>query len=145
MKDVNFPLQKAYLAALGGITYDDVEVPAYFKQLPDNINPNNYIIFEHVSNGDISTMNSSDTGSLMRVTVHTFSDKYNTGKAAGFIGGQVLNRIYPNGQTNLDLSADGLQCVSTQLFSDLPQDYGLSSRVYLDRIFIFSHKIYHLS
>jgi|SRR6185312_10425756 len=143
MKDCNYALQKAYNIELANIAFESVAVPAYFRSLPDNVNPSNYIIFDHVTNADSSTMNSADTNSSMRVTIHTFDLKYNTGKAAGDIGNQVLQIIYPNSQAVLDLSADNLQMVSTELVSDIPQDYNQASRAYLDRILIFRHKIYH--
>jgi hypothetical protein len=143
MKDCNFPLQKVYNAMLSGIMYDSVAVPAYFKSLPDNISPNNYIIFDHVSNADNSTINTADSASSVRVTIHTFDNKYNTGKAANNIGGQVLQIIYPNSQAILDLNADNLQMYSTELVTDIMQDYNQASRVYLDRILIFRHRIFH--
>lgn len=143
MRDNNYSLQKAYNLALTGITYDSVAVPAYFRKLPDDQSPNNYIIFDHVNNGDSSTMNTADASASMRVTIHTFDNKYNTGKAVNDIGGQVLQIIYPNSQAILDLSADNLQMYSTELTSDLEQDYNQASRAYLDRILIFRHKIFH--
>lgn len=146
MRDVNYPCQKSYLLALTGITFQSNNIPVFYQMIPDNIAPSNYVIFGPVSNNDASTMTSADTFTSMRVTIHTFSEKYNTGKAAAFIGGEILTRIYPTPQFVLDLSADNLQCVSTEMVQDLTQDYSnLTSRVYIDRIFIFRHRIYHRS
>ena len=142
MRDVNYPLRKAYYSALTGITYDGNTVPVYYLQAPDDIPASNYIVFGGVTNNDLSTKNSADTGSLMRVTIHTFKEKYNDGKAADFIAGEVLQRIYPNSQAALVLE-DDLQMFSTELVNDLTQDYGVrNSTVYIDRILIFRHKIY---
>lgn len=144
MKDVAYPMQKAYLLALTGISYNSTNVPIYFGIVPDHIAPENYIVFGSISNTDNSTLQSADTFTSMRVTIHTFDMKYNTGKAAADIAGQVFARIYPTPQSVLDLSADTLQMVDTELTQDITQDYGQqNSRVYLDRILIFRHQIFH--
>ena len=142
MRDINYPLRKAYFSAITGITYEGA-VPVYYLQAPDDIAPSNYIVFGGVTNNDASTKSSADTSTLMRVTIHTSKNKNNDGKAADYIAGEVLQRIYPTSQAYLDLSADNLQMVSTELVSDLVQDYGIkNSSVYIDRILIFRHKIY---
>lgn len=144
MRDVVYPVQKATLIALSGITYNSVGVPAYFKELPDDLTAENYIIFDVVINTDASTFQSAETLTLHRITIHTFQAKYNTGKAVAAIANEVFDRIYPNSQARLDLSPDNMRCVWTELDNDIPQDYRLlNSKVYLDRIIIFRHKIYH--
>lgn len=144
MRDNNYPLQKAYTLRLTGITYLTFGVPAYYQELPNNIVLNYYILFGPVTNTDDSTINSSDSISSMRVTIHSFENEYNTGKALGSITNDVYSRIYPNSQFNLDLSPDNLQMVNTRLASDLTQDYRQAgTRLYIDRIIIFRHKIYH--
>ena len=142
MRDINYSLRKAYFTVLTGITYDASAVPAFYLQTPDGITASNYIVFGGVTNNDLSTKSSADTGTLMRVTIHTFKEKYNDGKAADFIAGQIYQRIYPTPQFNLTLE-DNLQMVSTELVNDLTQDYGIrNSTAYIDRILIFRHKIY---
>lgn len=144
MRDVNYPLQKSLLLALTGITYNSTNVPVYYGEIPDHIPPDNYIVYGSITNTDASTFNSADTFTLTRITIHTIQQKYNTGKAAGDIAGQVFARIYPNSQFQIDLSPDNLQCVNTQLVQDLTQDYNIfNTRVYLDRILIFRHKVFH--
>lgn len=143
MRDVNNPLKKAYFTVLSGIVFDLISVPVYYMTLPDKVNPENYIIFGPVTNNDISTKGSADTNSLMRVTIHTQSNKYNPGKAVNDIAGEVLERIYPNSQAFLDLSADNLQMISIELASDITQDYSIkNSTSFIDRILIFRQKIY---
>ena len=142
MRDINYSLRKAYFTVLTGITYEGSATPVYYLQAPNSITASNYILYSGVANNDLSTKNSSDTGTLMRVTIHTFKEKYNDGKAADFIAGQIYQRIYPNPQFNLILE-DNLQMVSTELVNDLTQDYGIrNSVVYIDRILIFRHKIF---
>ena len=69
MRDVNYSLRKAYYAALTGITYEASGVPVYYLQAPDDITASSYIVFGGVTNSDLSTKNSADTASLMRVTI----------------------------------------------------------------------------
>lgn len=152
MKDANSQIQKAYFAALSGISYNGVAVPVFYMITPDNLAADNYIIFGSVSNTDISTKGSADTSTLMRVAIHTKSNKYNPGKAVNFIAGEVFNRIYPNSQATLPL--DGIQMLSTEITSDITQDYLLKNTVnsvdrtqisvsFIDRTIIFKHIIFH--
>lgn len=145
MRDVHYPLRKVYTTALAGMIYNLNAVPAFAGGLPDTISVENYIIFGQITSNDISTKTSADTATLMRVAIHTHQLKYNTGNAADAIAGDVLNRIYATSGTVLDMSADNLQMISTDLQSDITPDWiNLNSRVYLDRILIFRHKIYHI-
>lgn len=146
MRDTQYPLQKAYLNALTGITYNSLIIPVYYQMIPDNMSPDNYIIFGPVTNTDRSNFIVPETDTLMRVTIHTFQMKYNTGVAISALTEEVFNRIYPSSQFNVDLSTDNLQGFSTSLFSDLTQDYGVQkARIYIDRILIFRHKIVHMA
>lgn len=143
MKDVNYPAQKSYLIALTGITYNGNNVPVYYGEIPDNLAPDIYIVYGGITNTDASTFHSSDTNTLMRVTIHTFQLKYNTGKEAAAVANEVFQRLYPNPQFVIDLSPDNMQCVGTELVQDLTQDYSIiNARTYLDRILIFRHKIF---
>jgi hypothetical protein len=141
MTDINASLQKSYYTALTGISYNAVTVPSFYMTAPDDLNVDNYIVFGGVTNNDISTKSSSDSSTLMRVTIHTKGNKYNSGQAANNIAGQVFARIYPNSQSVLIL--DGVQMYSTELHSDITQDYSIKNSVsFIDRILIFRHKIF---
>ena len=145
MRDSNYPLRKAYITALTGLTYNSVAVPVAYQELPNNISPANYIILNSVSSNDVSAKHLSDTSTSIQVTIHTFSDQYNSGKAADDIASLVLQAIYPNRQTHLDLSADNMQCVTTELAGDNTQDYSpQANRKYIDRILTFRHRIFQL-
>ena len=144
MKDVNYPAQKSYLLALTGIQYNGGDIPVYHGEIPDSMSPDAYIVYGGITNTDASTKSSAETFSLMRVTVHTFQMKYNTGKAAAAIANEIFQRIYPNSQAKIDLSPDNMQCVSTELVSDSTLDYSIiNARTYLDRVIIFRHRIFH--
>lgn len=145
MRDSNFPLRKAYVVRLTGISYSAATVPVYYQELPDNLNPvpNYYIILNNVSNNDASTKHKADTFTSMSVTIYTFGNKMNSGKAADFIANEVLQRIYPAGPVSLDLSADNMQCVSTELAGDNTSNISdESGRKYIDRTLIFRHRIF---
>lgn len=144
MKDINYPLRKAYYSALSGMTdINDVTIPVYYGMAPeDNIN-NNYITFSKVSNTDASTKSENSLEVAMNVTINTFDNNGNSGQNCDFIANKILQAIYPDTYNNLDLSDDGLQLVNTRLETDIVNDYAMTgSRVYLDRTIIFSHLIF---
>jgi hypothetical protein len=144
MKDVNWPLRKAYSASLNGLTVDAVSVPVYYMEAPSNYTGQAYILLVSPSNVDASTFNSSDTNTSMQVQIHTWSDYGNAGKLASDIAGAVFAAIYPNPQAVLDLSADDLQMVSTKLQNDLDgRNVRFGQREYVQRIITFSHNIFH--
>lgn len=143
MRDVNTALSKAYKAAYAGITYNSVAIPAYYGSLPDNINPDNYIVYGQVINNDLSTKNSSDTYTSMQTDIYSIGDKYVSAIISNFIADQVLQRIYSSTQFNLTLGG-GLQMFSTELMSDHDSMITMNAgRASISRHIIFRHKIYH--
>lgn len=144
MRSVNYALRKAYNTALSGITYNSAEVPVYYKKLPDNLSPDNYIIFDGISNADISTLHTSDTSTSIRVSIYTRNEKSNNGKACDDIADIVMQRIYPTRQFVLNLSSDNFQMVSTKLTGDNQNDWTQQSQLeYVDRFLTFTHNIFH--
>lgn len=144
MKDVNWSLRKAYSAILNGLTVDAVSVPVYYMEAPADENSPAYILLVSPSNVDVSTFSSSDTNTSIQVQIHTWSDHGNAGKLASDIAGEVYAAIYPNSQSVLDLSADGLQMVGTKMDSDRDGlNVRLGQRDYVQRIITFSHNIFH--
>ncbi len=139
MIDVNYPLQKAYNLLLDGITFESVAVPAYYQQIPDDINPDNYIIFSPITNVDGSAKTGFDTISFMEVKIRTHKSKYNEGKACGSISSEVLTRVYTKPSS---LAMAGFVVVSTSLDSDTQEDFSVKGeRVYVDRRLVFKHII----
>lgn len=144
MKDVNYPLRKIYHAAFTGITYNSVAVRNFYQQAPDDITDQYYIVFGSINNNDVSSQHKADTDTAINVTIHTFESKYNDGRAADAIAQSIFDVIYPNKQTLPDMSADGLQIVSTRLTNDFTQPYTIQgSTQYIDRVLTFSHHIFH--
>lgn len=144
MKDVNYPLRKAYFSLLNGLVYNSVPIKAFYQKAPSNITDNNYIVFGGINNNDVSSKEKADTDTQIRVTIHTHKDGSNDGAAADAIAGLVLNALYSIPQSVLDMSADSLQCVTTKLNGDITLDYAIfNTREKIDRVLTFSHRIFH--
>lgn len=144
MKSVNFPLRKIYYAAFASISYNSTAIKSYYQKAPDDITDQDYIVYDGITNNDVSSKQNSDTETSIKVTIHSFRTKYNDGQSVDEIAQQVFNAIYPNKQTRPDMSADGLQIVTTRLQSDFTTNYNVqNSREYVDRVLTFSHRIYH--
>lgn len=143
MRDTNYPLRKIYYSALNGLDYNGTIIKAFYHKAPDSITDEIFIVFGGINNTDTSTQTSSDTDTSMRVTIHTFESKYNNGRAADDVAGLILTALYPNKQTHQDMSADGVQLISTKLTGDFVQDsYNIQgAREYLDRILTFTHEL----
>lgn len=145
MKDVNWPLRKIYNTRLTGISYNSVTVRAFYQAAPDDITDQNYIVFSSVDNNDVSSKSNADTDTSMQVVIHTFESKYNSGRAADAIAGYIFTALYPDPQAaQPDMSADGLQIVTTKLTGDRTLPYNIQSATeYIDRILTFTHRIFH--
>lgn len=143
MIDANFPIRKIYFSLLNGLVYNDVPIKAFYMKAPDDINDANYIVYGGISNSDVSSKQNFDTDTSVRVTVHSFRDKYNDGAACDVIAGLIMQAIYPNSTDRPDMSLDGLQLVGTRLDSDFVQNYNIQgNREYVDRVLTFKHRIY---
>jgi hypothetical protein len=143
MKDVNYPIRKAYNTALAGVSYNSVAVETFYQFLPDGIHPDLYIVIDSISNNNAGTINSQETRTSVTVTVHSFGEKYSNGQAVDDVAGQVLAAINPSPSGVLDLSDDDLQMAGTTLQADNTQTFSSQgNRIYIDRVLIFEHHIY---
>jgi len=143
MRDVNYPIRKIYYSALSALTYNSLPLKVFYQKAPDDIADDNYLVFGGISSDDLSSKQNIDTDTSVRVTIHTFRDKYNDGAATDAIAGMVLTALYPNAQNRPDMSADNLQLVDTKLASDLVQNYNIQgTREYVDRVLTFKHRIF---
>lgn len=141
MRDVNYPLRKAYFTALTGIVYNSLPVPCYYQIAPDNIANTDYIIFYPQSTTDISTKNSSDVTATFVVKIHTWANKYNNGNAADAIADIIYQLLLPTPQSTLFL--DNRDMYSTSVASDIIEPWTVNNqRIYVDRVITFSHNIY---
>ncbi len=136
MKDINTPLEKAYFTAL-----QDIGVPVYNQELPDNVSPESYILFRSINSNDNSSKSFAKTSTTITVEIHTFKDKINQSVTGNTLAEMVMERIYPYRQFVLPL--DGMQMVSTELANDASQNYSQrNQRTYLSRYITFRHSIF---
>lgn len=145
MKDMNYPLRKAYIAALDGeLSFDDENVPVYYQQAPDTEGNALYVVLSGHSNNGNGTVSTLESSSTFVVNIHSFGQKYSNGQAVDNIAGQILEILLPNPAAVLDLSADDLQMTGMQLVSDTVQDFSdQSGKIYIDRILTFRHQIFN--
>lgn len=145
MKDFNYPLRKAYTAALdGNLSFDGNDVPVYYQQAPDTETIALYVVLSgHANNGN-GTMHTQETSSTFTVNIHSFGLKYSNGQAVDNVAGQILEILLPSPQAVLDLSGDGLQMTGMALASDNVQDFSdQGGKIYIDRILTFRHQIFN--
>lgn len=144
MKSVNYALRKAYVSSLNGLTLNSNPVPVYYMEAPEDETSPAYVLLVSPSNVDVSTKDSSDTNTSMQVQIRTWAENGNAGKVADDLANDVYTAIYPNTHTVLDLSADGLQMVSTKMQNDSVNTIsGHGNRTFVTRIITFTHNIYH--
>jgi hypothetical protein len=136
MKDINYPLRKAYKTAL-----DAVGLPVFYQSIPNNINPANYLVFRSINSNDASTKTSADTSTTITVEIHTLKDIMNPGLDADTIAGQVYTYIYAI--SNFVLPMDQMQMVSTEFSNDTVQNIQLNNQQsYVSRFITFRHNIF---
>ena len=151
MRNVNFALRKAYMAALGdplqvNVTYPTaatIEVPIYYLIAPESETGKYYITLNQVSNSEAGTFSSEKTNTSMQVQIHTWDDNGNAGQYADDIAGAVFAIIKPNPQAVLDMLADNFQMVGTFLDGDNTDQLDAGNRIDITRILTFRHNILH--
>jgi len=97
------------------------------------------------THNEIGTIGETNTSRIsVQLKICTKEKEFNSGKLADDLAGQVLELIYPNKQTQIDLTSDGFTCSGTRLVSDIISNYqNDANMVYIDRIITFEHIIYH--
>ena len=151
MRNVNFALRKAYMAALGdplqvNVTYPTaatINVPIYYLIAPESETGKYFLTFNQVSNTDSGSFSSESTYTSMQVQIHTWDDEGNAGQYADDIAGAVFAIIKPTPQSVLDMSADNFQMVGTFLDGDITNQLDAGNRIDITRILTFRHRILH--
>lgn len=137
MRDINEPLRIAYATALTQIS----DVGVYYQGLPNNKNPDNYIVFRSINNVDRSTKNTFEFTTNITVEIHTKTDRGNRGLSVDTIADQVFQIVYPSRQSNLSLQRG--QIYNTEVANDVTQDYTQQNQFgYISRFITFRHLIY---
>lgn len=141
MVDLNTSLRKAYFAALSAI---DPPIPVFYYAAPPNKKYDQYIVYRSLTNKDESTKSTSDTRTFIIVEIYSRNLAVNSGAIVDEIAGKVMDEIYPDRHTHLQI--DGGQIVTTEMTFDLVNPYTvISGEVYLSRFLTFKHIIYQSS
>jgi len=139
MIDLNYSLRIAYYNALSVLS-----VPVYYQSVPNNANPDNYIVFRSIQNNDASTKECSQTNTSITVEIHTKQGIMNQGISADTLARDVFNVLYPNRVSPLTIN--GGQIVNTELLSDNTQDFVMEGgEMFISRFLTFQHIIYQVS
>ncbi len=138
MRDVNEPVRIAYANALTQIPgFSDF---VFYQTAPNNINPDNYLVFRSISSSDASTKDSAVVDLSITVEIHTKNNFANPGLTADTIADQIFQLVYPDKHTNLTLSRGAI--IWTNVTTDRTQDYTLRGQFgYIDRFITFNHHI----
>lgn len=136
MRDINEPLRIAYAAAL-----TQIGIPVAYQALPNNLNPDDYIVFRSINNVDASTKGSFEFTTTVTVEIHTKGNIGNRGLSADTVADQVFQRVYPSRQSNLSLARG--QVYNTEVANDVTQDFRQGNQFgYISRYITFRHLIF---
>ena len=144
MRDINGELKKSYFDNLGGnIVVNGNVVPVYSGQVPSGNGPDNYVLFNLITNIGFNDDVTNYTDTAMQLMIVTKALLNNDGTACDSIADQIFGLIY-NGPLPEVIQITNGQVVNTVLKNDLTTNNltdGLKKIV--QRILIFGHKIQH--
>ena len=141
MRDVNSAILQAYYEIVNGL-----DIPVYEGEEPDDVKHKIYCVINDATSTETSTNNSSDVNLTIQLSVHSWEYKYNNSKTLNTACGAIIDAIKPLGQSNIDLSAYGLQMLNLTLQTDRTERFGnLGGKVFISRILIFKQDIFVIS
>lgn len=136
MRDINEPLRIAYAGALAQVP----SVDCFYQFLPNNLNPDNYIVFRSINSSDRSTKDSARINLNITVEIHTKGNVGNQGVSADTIADSIFQLVFPDKHTNLPLSRGRI--LWTQIANDVVQDFRQGNQFgYTSRYLTFRHEI----
>lgn len=131
MRDINYEIEVAYNQALSSLP-----IPVFNTTLPDEENPENYIIFQVLNNTDQSTKNSDDTDITVQISIYTTADSNNP-NSVNSITNQVID-------TMLNHKHISPIMLDTRLTSDVSNTISFSANIrFEERILQFTHSVQH--
>jgi hypothetical protein len=149
MKSPNYAIRKQYKTLLeNNIVAVDAAgsrpINVFYQYAPQQ-GFKEYIVMTLPIHNEIGTIGETNTSRIsVQLKICTKEKEFNSGRLADDLAGQVLELIYPNKQTQIDLTSDGFTCSGTRLVSDIISNYqNDANMVYIDRIITFEHIIYH--
>jgi len=141
MRDVNSAILQAYYEIVDGL-----DIPVYEGEEPDDVKHKIYCVINDATSTETSTANTSDVNLTIQLSVHSWEYKYNNSKTLNTACGAIIDAIKPLGQSNIDLSAFGLQMLNLTLQTDRTERFGnLGGKVFISRILIFKQDIFVIS
>lgn len=141
MRDVNSAILQAYYEIISAL-----DIPVYEGEEPDDVKHKIYCVINDATSNETSTANSSDVNLTIQISVHSWEYKYNNSKNLNAICGQIIEALRPEGASNIDLSAYGLQMCNMALQTDRTERIGnLGGKAFISRILIFKQDIFVIS
>lgn len=136
MRDINQPVRVAYANVLTQLP----DIGVYYQYLPNNLNPDNYVVFRSINSSDGSTKDSARLHLNITVEIHTKQNIGNQGVSADSIADAIFQLVYPDKHTNLTLSRGRI--IWTQVANDVVQDFILRGQFgFISRFLTFRHEI----
>jgi len=141
MRDVNSAILQAYYEIVNGL-----DIPVYEGEEPDDVKHKIYCVINDATSTETSTANTSDVNLTIQLSIHSWEYKYNNSKTLNTACGAIIDAIKPQGVSNIDLSAYGLQMCNLSLQTDRTERFGnLGGKVFISRILIFKQDIFVIS
>lgn len=95
MKDINYPIRKAFFTRLNGqLSYDGTNVPVCDEQLIDSISSNNYVILGSQSDNGDDTKSTYDRQAQITLDIVTKQAQSATKDIADSIVNQILTLLF---------------------------------------------------
>ena len=147
MRDVNTPLRKAYVDAIGGITYNGSLLKVYDGIVPDSVvaGKEEYLyvlIADQTDNDSVRTKNMISHDSTIMVQVYHGVTGGTGRKKVDDVAGLILNAVNTVTSSGfLNLSASNLDIVTTTVISDVTDLFSTKSHKVWRRNMRFRHNI----
>lgn len=147
MKDVNTPLRKAYVDAIGQLTYNGTALKVYDGIVPDSVvaGKEEYLyvlIADQTDNDSVRTKNMISHDATIMVQVYNGVTGGAGRKKVDDVAGMILDAV--NSVTSsgfLNLSASNLDIVTTNVISDVTDLFSTKSHKVWRRNMRFRHNI----
>jgi pyridoxine 5'-phosphate synthase PdxJ len=140
LRNVELAIRKAYKTAI-----DAANTGAFFS-FGEALQNNNYgeaIVMKSIDTNEITNKALSHVDARVTLVITTNNTTSNNGLNCAQIADKVIEAIYQNQRSKLDLSEFNLQCYNSNLISQKTDSWSVQNQVvYVDTTLVFSHKIF---
>jgi pyridoxine 5'-phosphate synthase PdxJ len=140
LRNVELAIRKAYKTAI-----DAANTGAFFS-FGEALQNNNYgeaIVMKSIDTNEITNKALSHVDARVTLVITTNNTTSNNGLNCAQITDKVIEAIYQNQRSKLDLSEFNLQCYNSNLVSQKTDSWSVQNQVvYVDTTLVFSHKIF---